>query len=134
MVFTRGSKGGKEQNPKSAYVDGMLVPFTTIKTASASAFRKELSVVLRWAVCPHGAGRGTSKQYLCWSNLVAVVYRHQVVLPHGIGHVQGDAGYEGGTMEQVSIEAVVLSQTLLMIGATGPLPLGPHRLQWDASW
>lgn len=72
--------------------------------------------------------------YLRGSNLVAVVYRHQVVLPHSVGHMQGDAGYEGGTVEQVSIEATVLGQPLLVVRATGLLPLGPHSLQWDVRW
>lgn len=69
--------------------------------------------------------------YLGWSHLIATVHGHQVVLTHSVGHVQGDSGHKGGTMEQVSVEAVILSQTLLVVGATGPLPLGPHGIQRD---
>lgn len=85
-------------------------------------------------MCLHMAGRGTASSYLGWSDLIAVVHRHQVIFAHGIGHVQGNAGHEGGTVEQVSVEAVVFCQSLLVVGATGPLPLSPHSLQWDARW
>jgi hypothetical protein len=61
-----------------------------------------------------------------------MVHRHQVVLTHSVSHMQGDPGHKCGTVEQVSIEAIVLSQTLLVVGAAGPLPLSPHSLQWDA--
>lgn len=37
-------------------------------------------------------------------------------------------------MEQVSVEAIVFSQALLMVGATGLLPLSLHSLQGDACW
>lgn len=37
-------------------------------------------------------------------------------------------------MEQVSVEAVVLSQALLVVGPACPLPLCPDCFQWDAGW
>lgn len=80
------------------------------------------------------AGRGTASSYLGWSDLIAMVHRHQVIFTHGIGHLQGNARHEGGTVKQVSVEAVILRQSLLVVGATGPLPLSPHSLQWDARW
>lgn len=72
--------------------------------------------------------------YLGWSHLIATVHRYQVVLTHSVGHMQGNSGHKGGTMEQVSVEAIIFSQTLLMVGATGSLPLGPHGIQWDTGW
>lgn len=72
--------------------------------------------------------------YLRWRDLIAEVHRHQVIFTHSIGHVQGDSGHKGGATEQVSVEATVFSQTLLVVGATGLLPLSPHSLQRDACW
>lgn len=88
-----------------------------------------------WDVSIHAVRGGAQvSSYLRWSDLIAVVHGHQVIVTHSIGHMQGDSGHEGGTMEQVSIEATVLSQALLVVGATGLLPLGPHSLQRDACW
>lgn len=75
-----------------------------------------------------------ASSYLCRRDLIAVVHRHHVILTHGVGHVQGDSGHEGGTVEQVSVEAIVLRQALLVVGPAGPLPLGPHSLQRNAHW
>ena len=129
-------RGNREQkSPRSAHTDAMLVPLTTTNTASINASITELPVGPWWDVSVHtGQGGARASSYLCWSDLVAMIHRHQVVLTYGVGHMQGDSGHEGGTVEQVSIEAAVLGQTLLVVGATGPLPLGPHGLQWDAGW
>lgn len=85
---------------------------------------------MRWT-CVHGR-EGTASSYLGWSDLIAIVHRHQVILTHGVGHMEENTGDEGGTVEQISVEAVVLCQSLLVVGTTGSLPLGPHSLQWDA--
>lgn len=81
-----------------------------------------------------GQGGAQANSYLSWSDFIAIVHRYQVVLAYGIGHMQGDSGHEGGPMEEVPIEAIVFGQTLLVVGATGSLPLGSHGLQGDARW
>ena len=138
VLFIRKSKRGdrEQENPRSAYTDAMLASLTTIKTASINAFKKELLSVAPWWDASVYTGRGGARasSYLSWSDLIAVVHRHQVVLAYSVGHMQGDSGHEGGPVEQVSIEAVVFGQTLLVVGATGPLPLSPHCLQRDACW
>lgn len=66
----------------------MVVSLTTIKTVSTNAFKKELSggpagdvSVCTWQ------GEARASSYLSWSNLVALVHRHQVVLTHGVRHM-----------------------------------------------
>lgn len=80
----------------------------------------------------HTEPRGDGKHYLCWSHFIAMIHRDQVLFSHSISHVKGDPGHKSGTVEQVSVEAIILRQTLLVVGTTGPLPLGPHCFQWDA--
>lgn len=75
--------------------------------------------------------KGDGKHYLCWSHFIAMIHRDQVLFSHSISHVKGDPGHKSGTVEQVSVEAIILRQTLLVVGTTGPLPLGPHCVQWD---
>lgn len=60
VLFTRKPKGGdgEEQNPKPAYIGTKLMPFTAIKTASVSAFTKDLSVVPGWDESVHSVGEG----------------------------------------------------------------------------
>lgn len=90
--------------------------------------------VMARCVCVHvhTEPRGDGKHYLCWSHFIAMIHRDQVLFSHSISHVKGDPGHKSGTVEQVSVEAIILRQTLLVVGTTGPLPLGPHCFQWDA--
>lgn len=74
-------------------------------------------------------GKGQSSTYLGGSHFIAIVHRHQVHLIHSIGHAQGNPGHESGTMEQVSVQAAILSQSLLVVGATGPFPFLTHSLK-----
>lgn len=131
VLFIGRSKRDREQeNPRRAHTDAVLVPLTTMKTASVNAFKKELSLASWWDVSAHTG----ASSYLSWSDFIAIVNRYQVVLAYGIGHMQGDSGHEGGPVEEVPIEAIVFGQTLLVVGATGSLPLGPHGLHGNACW
>lgn len=128
-------RDGEQENPRRAYTDAVLVSLTTMKTASVNAFKKELSLASWWDVSAHIGQEGAqASSYLSWSDFIAIVNRYQVVLAYGIGHMQGDSGHEGGPKEEVPIEAIVFGQTLLVVGATGSLPLSPHGLQGDACW
>lgn len=112
LVFPQKIKKREPQNPTPGSCDGTM-----------------------GRVCVHtGQGEGRIAWYLSWSHFIAMVHRHQVLLTHNIGHMQGNPGHESGTVEQVSVEAVILSQALLVVGAAGPLPLGSHSLQGDAGW
>lgn len=63
-----------------------------------------------------------------------MVHWDEVLFSHGVSHVQGDPGDKSSIVEQVSVEATILSQTLLVVGAACLLPLCPHCFQWDAGW